>query len=404
MKKRRKVIIISVAVTGLIVAAYFLWFRKGSEPVVWKTTKVEKGNIAVTVTATGSVNADTTVLVGAQVSGIISKIFVDFDSIVRKGQVIALLDTTLLHAAYMDAEATVEKARAQVELQGHNFKRIDTLYKDKVASKADYDQAYAAYRSSQSDLMAALANMEHAKINLHYAIIKAPIDGTVISRNVDVGQTVISSFNAPTLFTIANNLKKMQVLANVDEADIGQVKVGQSVDFTVDAYPNDKFRGVVGLIRLQPVTIQNVVNYIVVIDVANPELKLLPGLTANISVNIAMHPDVLKVVSNAVHFQPAGDVMARLNIPATVKSSMDSMKLAANEIPQPGRNCYIWVREGDTMRPEVVTAGLFDGSLLEITGNIKAGDEIITGIENTASATAAKNPFMPQMPTRRSRP
>jgi len=404
MKKRRKVIVISVAVAGLIVAAYFLWFRKASEPVVWKTTKVEKGNIAVTVTATGSVNADTTVLVGAQVSGIISKIFVDFDSIVRKGQVIALLDTTLLHAAYMDAEATVEKARSQVELQSHNFKRIDTLYKDKVASRADYDQAYAAYKSSQSDLMAALANMEHAKINLHYAIIKAPINGTVISRNVDVGQTVISSFNAPTLFTIANNLKKMQVLANVDEADIGQVKVGQSVDFTVDAYPNDKFRGVVGLIRLQPVTIQNVVNYIVVIDVANPELKLLPGLTANISVNIAMHPDVLKVVSNAVHFQPAADVMARLNIPATVKSRMDSMKLATNEIPQQGRNCYVWVREGDSMRPEIVTTGLFDGSLLEITGNIKAGDEIITGIENTASTTATKNPFMPQMPTRRSRP
>ncbi|MGN6478322.1 MAG: efflux RND transporter periplasmic adaptor subunit [Flavipsychrobacter sp.] len=404
MKKRRKIIIISVAVAGLIVAAYFRWFRKAGEPVVWKTTQVEKGNIAVTVTATGSVNADTTVLVGAQVSGIISKIFVDFDSIVRKGQVIAFLDTTLLHAAYLDAEATVEKARAQVELQMHNFKRIDTLYKDKVASKADYDQAYAAYKSSQSDLMAALANMEHAKINLHYAIITAPINGTVISRNVDVGQTVISSFNAPTLFTIANNLKKMQVLANVDEADIGQVKVGQSVDFTVDAYPNDKFRGVVGLIRLQPVTIQNVVNYIVVIDVANPELKLLPGLTANISVNIAMHPDVLKVVSNAVHFQPSADVMAKMNIPAAVKSSMDSMKLAANEIPQPGTSCYIWVREGETMRPEMVTAGLFDGSLLEINGNIKAGDEIITGIENTASTTAARNPFMPQMPRRRSRP
>jgi len=315
-----------------------------------------------------------------------------------------LLDTTLLHAAYLDAEATVEKARAQVELQSHNFKRIDTLYKDKVASKADYDQAYAAYKSSQSDLMAALANMEHAKINLHYAIITAPINGTVISRNVDVGQTVISSFNAPTLFTIANNLKKMQVLANVDEADIGQVKVGQSVDFTVDAYPNDKFRGVVGLIRLQPVTIQNVVNYIVVIDVANPELKLLPGLTANISVNIAMHPDVLKVVSNAVHFQPSADVMAKMNIPAAVKSSMDSMKLTANEIPQPGTSCYIWVREGETMRPEMVTAGLFDGSLLEIKGNIKAGDEIITGIENTVSTSAAKNPSMPQMPRRRSRP
>jgi HlyD family secretion protein len=219
-----------------------------------------------------------------------------------------------------------------------------------------------------------------------------------------VGQTVISSFNAPTLFTIANNLKKMQVLANVDEADIGQVKVGQSVDFTVDAYPNDKFRGVVGLIRLQPVTIQNVVNYIVVIDVANPELKLLPGLTANISVNIAMHPNVLKVVSNAVHFQPSANVMGKMNIPAAVKSSMDSMKLAANEIPQPGTSCYIWVREGETMRPEMVTAGLFDGSLLEIKGNIKAGDEIITGIENTASTTAAKNPFMPQMPRRRSRP
>lgn len=398
--KRRTIVIILVCVILLAGGywAYRYFSKAGTKEPLWKTTKIERGTVAIAVTATGSVSADTTVLVGAQVSGIVSKILVDFDSVVRKGQVIALLDTTLLYAAYLDAQATLSKAKAMEELQKRNFARADTLFIQKVAAQSDYDLAYTNYKSAQSDLLSATANLNHARINLRYATITAPINGTVISRNVDVGQTVISSFNAPTLFTIANTLTKMQVLANVDESDIGLVKQGQVVDFTVDAFPNDKFRGIVGLIRLQPVTIQNVVNYIVVIDVANPELKLLPGLTANISINVDQHENVLRVPSNVVHFMPDKAYMSTLGVPDTLTKKLAAERLAANEIPQPGSYCYIWVRRQEKLYPERVKAGLFDGNYIEIDGNIKAGDDVVTGVNTeAASSPTAKNPFMPQM-------
>jgi HlyD family secretion protein len=398
---RRRTIIIILVCAILLAGGYwtYRYFSKvGTKEPSWKTTKVEKGTVAIAVTATGSVSADTTVLVGAQVSGIVSKILVDFDSVVRKGQVIALLDTTLLYAAYLDAEASLSKARALEELQRRNFARADTLFVQKVAAQSDYDLAYTNYKSAQSDLQSATANLNHARINLRYATITAPISGTVISRNVDVGQTVISSFNAPTLFTIANKLTKMQVLANVDESDIGLVKQGQVVDFTVDAFPNDKFRGIVGLIRLQPVTIQNVVNYIVVIDVANPELKLLPGLTANIAINVDQHENVLRVPSNVVHFMPDKTYMTNMGLADTFSKKLIAERLAANEIPQAGTYCYIWVKRQDKLYPERVKAGLFDGNYIEIEGNVRAGDEVVAGINTeAASSPTAKNPFMPQM-------
>ncbi len=380
------------------IVAYFYISRNKNKVPIWKSAKIEKGNITLAVTATGSVNADTTVQVGAQVSGIISKIFVDFDSVVKKGQVIALLDTTLLYAAYLDAEATLEKAKAVADLQKRNFIRTDTLFKEKVAAQSDYDLAYSNYRSSQSDLSSATANLNHAWINLRYATITAPINGTVISRNVDVGQTVISSFNAPTLFTIANKLTKMQVQADVDEADIGQVRPGQIADFTVDAYPNDRFRGKVGQIRLQPVTIQNVVNYIVTIDVANPELKLLPGLTANISINVQQHDSVLRVVSNAIHFTPSADYIKTLHLSDSLLKNIASLTVASNEIPAPNTYSYIWLKKGDKIYPKLVKNGLFDGTYIEISGDIKEGEEVITGVSNeTAQSSTSKNPFMPQM-------
>ncbi len=399
MKRRTIIIIISVVVVAAAAVLYYYHTRNTSKEPSWKTTRIERGSISIAVTATGTVNADTTVLVGAQVSGIISKIFVDFDSVVRKGQVIALLDTTLLYAAYLDAAATVEKAGAQVELQTKIFARTDTLFKEKVAAQSDYDQSYTNLRSAKSDLQAARANLNHARINLRYATITAPINGTVISRNVDVGQTVISSFNAPTLFTIANKLDKMQVLANVDESDIGLIKNGQVADFTVDAYPNDKFRGIVGLIRLQPVTIQNVVNYIVVIDVANPELKLLPGLTANISVNVAEHDGVFKVPASAIHFTPPTSYASSLQVADSLAKKIALLAVAANEIPAAGSYCYIWVKEGERLHPRLVKTGIFDGANVEIAGDIKDGEEVVTGINsNEANASpTAKNPFMPQM-------
>lgn len=400
MKRRSLIITVILIAIAALVIYVFVVRRAGGTPV-WKTVKVERGNVVVTVTATGTVNADTIVQVGAQVSGIISKILVDFDSVVHKGQVIALLDTTLLYAAYLDAQAAVEKAKAQEELQRSIFMRTDTLFSEKVAAQADYDQAHASYRAARSDLQSALANLNHALINLRYATITAPINGIVVSRNVDVGQTVISSFNAPTLFSIANNLKKMQLQANVDEADIGQIKEGQLVDFTVDAYPNEKFTGRVGQIRLQPVTIQNVVNYIVVIDVANKDLKLLPGLTANITVNIQQHENVLKAVSNAVHFQPSAAYMEEIKLPDTLLAQIKASTVAANEIPAPSASCFVWVRRGDSIYPVKMNVGLFDGNYIELSGPVKEGDELVTGMENAQKTSTVKNPFVPQMRPRR---
>ncbi len=385
----------------LVLGGLLTWVlvsRNKYEVPVWKTVKVDTGNVAVIVTATGTLNPVTTVQVGAQVSGIITKLFVDFDSVVKKGQVIALLDTTLLNAAKLNSSAAVEKARVQLELTRRQFTRIDTLFHQKVSSQNDYDIASENYKAARADLQAALATLKNQLTNLKYATIRAPFDGTVISRTVDVGQTVISSFNAPMLFTIAKDLKLMQVLANVDEADIGQVKDGQEATFTVDAYPYEVFKGKVAQIRLQPVMVQNVNNYTVVINVANPDLKLLPGLTATTTIKTQEHDNVLKVLVAAVHFSPPGDYLNHIHFSDTLYEQTQKLKVAGNEIPRPGSRCYIWLMNNNTLRPEVVNAGLFDGTYLEVAGNIKPGDEVVTGINLTKAAnTTANNPFMPQM-------
>ena len=398
-----KKIIIVIAVIAIAGGAtgYYFYRENKYTPPIWKTTKIERGNLSVNITATGSLNAVTTVQVGAQVSGIISKILVDFDSVVKKGQVIALLDTTLLYASMRDAAAAVEKARVLVDLTKLQYIRADTLYHEKVAAKADYDLAYSNYKSAQADLIAASATLDHEKTNLKYATIHAPIKGTVISRNVDVGQTVISSFNAPTLFTIANDLTQMQVLADVDEADIGQVKVNQNASFTVDAYPYEVFKGKVAQIRLQPVMVQNVNNYIVVINVANPDLKLLPGLTATTTINTQQHDSVLKVSASAIHFIPPADFLKYENLPDSVYEKTQLKKIPGNEIPKPGTSCYIWVVRGTTLLPELVKIGLFDGSYIEVSGNITEKDEIATGINTSKTVSpTANNPFMPKMPSK----
>ena len=401
---KKAIIIISVIlVIGGGVTWYFISANK-YKPPVWKTAKIDTGNVSVNITATGSLNAVTTVQVGAQVSGIVSKLFADFNTVVKKGQIVATLDTTLLFASMRDAAASVEKAKVQVELTKQQFIRADTLFREKVAAKADYDLAYSNYKQAKADLLSKMATLDHEKTNLRYATIKAPINGTVISRNVDVGQTVISSFNAPTLFTIANDLTQMQVLANVDEADIGQVKVGQETVFTVDAYPYEVFRGSVAQVRLQPVIVQNVNNYIVVINVANPDLKLLPGLTANITLKVNEHRHIIKVSVNAIHFMPPDEYLKTLKLPDSVMENIQSMKIASNEIPRPGDVCYVWIKNGTVLQPKQVTVGLFDGTFIEVSGDIKRGEDIVTGGGTGSSqpaSTTANNPFMPKMPSRR---
>jgi HlyD family secretion protein len=415
--------IIIVAVIGMAVAGWFIFKNSPSAAVEWKTAKVEKGDITVTVTATGTLNAVTTVQVGTQVSGIIDRILVDFNSVVKEGQVIALLDTTYLAAALEDASATVERNQIQVNQTKRDYDRMKILFDEKVVAQADYDAALSAYETAVSNVRSARANLNRANINLKYATITAPISGVIVSRNVDVGQTVAASFNTPTLFTIANDLTKMQVQASIDEADIGKILVGQAVTFTVDAYDDQTFSGTVRQVRLQPTVLQNVVNYTVIIDVPNPDMKLLPGMTANITVTISEIKDILKVPSAALRFNPAQEYLAQIEstIPDSLKKKREQWKQRQgqgmgqgmgsgqgmgrehnNHGPgAEGQRGTMWVFEGGNLKPMRVRIGLTDGSFTQVEGKVTEGMEVVTGQSNQSAAktqTQQQNPFAPQMP------
>ncbi|MBN1199601.1 MAG: efflux RND transporter periplasmic adaptor subunit, partial [Bacteroidales bacterium] len=310
MKKRYWIMLAGFVL--LLVAAWLIYWGMGKNTgYLWKFASVEKGEISTTVTATGTLSAVTTVQVGTQVSGTISKILVDFNDQVKKGEIIAVLDTIYLVASVRDAEASYHRNEIQVRQAKREFDRTKLLYEQKVVAEADYDLALTAYETAQSTLNSSEAALNRAKINLEYATIRSPISGVVVSRAIDVGQTVASSFNTPTLFTIAQDLTKMQVQASVDEADIGKINVDQPVVFTVDAYAGENFSGTVSQIRLLPTVVQNVVNYTVIIDVPNPDMKLLPGMTANITVTVEVVADVLKVPSVALRFTPPADYMGQ---------------------------------------------------------------------------------------------
>ena len=325
MKKKYWYIIgIVIIVAGVV--AWFTLKKKSSEKVEYRSSQVEHGDIRIVVTATGTLSADTTVQVGTQVSGIISKIFVDFNSVVKKGDVVALLDTTYLAAALEDAASSLYRAQVQVDLTKRTFDRTKKLFEEKVMAQADYDQALSDYETAKGNLRSAKSSLERARINLKYATIVAPVSGVVISRAVDRGQTVAASFNTPTLFTIANDLTKMQVQASVDEADIGKIRVGQEVSFTVDAYTDQTFNGTVRQIRLQPTVTQNVVNYTVIIDVPNEDMKLMPGMTANITVKIQEVQNVMRVPASALRFWPAQDNLATImkELPDSTKKMLEA--------------------------------------------------------------------------------
>ena len=313
------IIIIIVILAGL--AAWFFLIKKSEIKIQWRSAQADHGDIRILVTATGTLNADTTVQVGTQVSGIISKIFVDFNSVVKKGDVVALLDTTYLAAAVEDAASSLYRAQVQVDLTKRTYDRTKIMLDEKVVAQADYDQALSDYETAKGSLRSAKSALDRAKINLKYATIVAPVSGVVISRAVDRGQTVAASFNTPTLFTIANDLTKMQVQANVDEADIGKIQVGQEVTFTVDAYTDRTFSGTVRQIRLQPTVTQNVVDYTVIIDVPNPDMRLMPGMTANITVKIQELQNVLRVPSTALRFWPPQEYLdkAMKDLPDSTK-------------------------------------------------------------------------------------
>lgn len=410
MNMKKRLIIISSVIVVLAVAGIFIRnYIKGNKAQVyyWRTSPVERGDVKVTVTATGSLAADTTVDVGTQVTGILKKEYVDFNSVVKKGQVIALIDTTTLYPTMLDARASLEKAKAQRDEYKRELGRTQILFNNKVAAQADYDLAQTNYQTAEATVMSMNAQYERALTNLRYAIIRAPINGVVISRTYDEGITVIASFNTPTLFVIANNLKKMQVQANVDEADIGQVKLGQDVDFTVDAFPDEVFHGNVSQVRLQPVMLQNVVNYVVIVEAPNPDLKLIPGLTANINIRVMVHKNILRVPANALSYNPPADYLNNTgSIPDSVKRLIFvRTQQAANKIIAEQTKQYIWIKRGNDIFPVEVKKGLSDGVFTEVSGDIKEGDEVVTGVNSSAAAaqetpktSGQQNPFVPKMP------
>lgn len=364
----------------------------------FKTAVVTKGNISNTVTSTGTVEPVNSVDVGTQVSGIIDKIYVDFNSVVKEGQIIAELDKTTLEADLHSAEANLASSKAELTYQKANYNRIKSLYERQVISDVEMEQAQYQYDKAKAAYSKVQADMSRVKKNLDYATIYSPISGVVLYRAVEEGQTVASSFNTPTLFTIAQDLKQMRVIANIDEADIGMVKEGQFVTFTVDAYPNDTFKGTVSQVRLQATTTSNVVTYEVVIDAPNNDLKLKPGLTANITIITEAANDVLLVPVKALTFKPV-----RPEPPA--RSPQDTTEQRRKtEIPAQCKT--IFVKDSTGMHPQRVEVGMTNGIYTEIKSGLAVGDTIV--LEQVAEINVSKadkntqggSPFMPQPPGR----
>jgi len=377
---KKKVFIAAGAAVLLIAAASWFFFHNNKGPS-FKTVKAVRGELQAAVTATGTVNAVTTVLVGTQVSGTIKELYVDYNSLVKKGQALAQIDPASFQAQVDQAranlrlaEANVEKAAAAAQDAKRTFERNRTLYTSNFIARSDLDTAETNAASNTAALSAARAQVQQsraaltlAETNLHYTRILSPVNGTVISRSIDVGQTVAASFQTPTLFTIAQDLTRMQIDTNVDEADIGRVIVGQAVTFTVDAYPESPFQGEVSEIRNAPITVQNVVTYDVVVKVANPDLKLKPGMTANVSIIIDRRSAALKVPNAALRFRPPDSEGKAASASVRPKEGKDA-----------GRGQAIWVLEGKTPKRVAVTAGISDGQYTEIvSGDLREGQDVI---------------------------
>lgn len=349
----------------------------------YNEVEVTRQDIITSVTATGTIEPVTSVAVGTQVSGIVSRLYVDYNSIVKAGDVIAELDRTNLTSELKSARANLTSAQSELDYQKTNHDRYKTLFDKGLISANEYEQARLSYIRAQQTVNTQKENVKKAETNLGYATITSPIDGVVLSKEVEEGQTVASSFNTPTLFTIAKDLTDMRVIADVDEADIGDVKEGQRVSFTVDAYPEDVFQGSVTQVRQQATTESNVVTYEVVISAPNGDLKLKPGLTANVTIYTLELKDVLAVPNKALRFNPNE---AMLNPGETITNVESRTK--------------VWKKEGPELKAIAVETGTTNGTLTEITKGLKEGTKIITEVQNGMPDLAGqeqqnKNPFMP---------
>ena len=370
MKKKifSKVWIAMILVVVIAVAVWLLSGGKKEEQINFKQEKVATHTLQNSITATGTIEAVTSVTVGTQVSGIVNKLYVDYNSVVKKGQVIAELDKTNLISELNTAKANLASTESNLSYQSANMKRYLTLYKKGLVSADEYENALLAYRQAKEQVASSRENVQKAQTNLGYATITSPIDGTVISKSVEEGQTVAASFNTPELFTIAKDLKNMQVIANVDEADIGGVAVGNRVNFTVDAYPDDTFEGVVKQVRLEATTNNNVVTYEVVISAPNADLKLKPGLTANVTIFTKEQANILSVANKALRFTPTKETVGK------------DMKI----VDCKGKN-KVWTLNGNTLTAHSVNIGQSDAMHTQIISGIKAGQSVVTEIVVDAS-------------------
>lgn len=399
--KKFKWIIWVVLIAGAGVAVWYWKFKPVKTETVLETVKPYYGTITNSVTATGTVQPVDTVAVGTQVSGTIQKVYVDFNSPVKKGQLLAQLDKSVLQAQVQQITANLQSARANAAYQESNYNRQTKLYKDSVISKAEMETALYQYKSAAAGVNSILAQLSSVQKNLSYANIYSPINGTVLSRSVSEGQTVAASLSTPTLFSIAKDLTRMQVQASVDEADIGNVSKGQRVVFTVDAFPADTFHGTVKEVRLRPTVTSNVVTYTTIIDAPNNELKLKPGMTASISVYTREINNVLLVPAKAITFKPDSVLSGKYLVQQEPKDK--KMKAVTDSGGKPsGTPGFVWVLKDNSITRHPVMKGMDDETEVQILSGISTDDEIVTGYQQleTTKKSSAKSPFMPARPGR----
>lgn len=390
MKKLSKVWLLLTLVIIVALSAWAMSGGKKEEQISFDTATVASANIQNSITATGTIEPVTSVTVGTQVSGIVSKLYVDYNTVVKKGQIIAELDKTNLTSQLNSAKTQLAVAQSQLNYQTANFNRYKTLFQKGLVAADEYENAQLSYKQAKEQMVSAKEEVQRAQTNLGYATITSPIDGVVLSKSVEEGQTVAASFSTPELFTIAQDLTNMQVVADVDEADIGDVREGEKVSFTVDAYPDDTFEGVVKQVRQEATTTNNVVTYEVVISAPNADLKLKPGLTANVTIFTAERKGVLSVPSKALRFTPQKETVGKMKI-------IDNNANAKNKV---------WTIEHNAIVSHKVNVGMTDGTNTQILSGIPAGLKVITGlsISSEAEATPQANaggessPFAPGPP------
>ncbi len=403
----------SIAAAVVLLVAGIAWFyhrADAREAPAYRTVTIQRGNLQASVSATGALGADTTVQVGTQVSGQVSAIYVDFNAHVKKGQLLARIDPTLQEQAVQDAQAGLDKSRAQLEQAQSEYGREQQLYDGKVITASEFATAKSTFLAAQADERSAGIALQRAQKNLGYTFIYAPIDGVIVDRNVDVGQTVAASLSAPQLFLIANDLGTMQILASVDESDIGQIQVGQPVQFTVQAFPNETFTGSVKQVRLESKTQDNVVNYTVVVDVPNTKGKLLPGMTATVQFQTGAANDAFLVPNAALRFRPTPDVLKAAGITAGSwrgaardSSAKGVARDSTARSSRPHNGATLWVLKNGKPTPMRVKTGLTDGTQTAIQGDsLQAGMQVISGVTGGSTATTTTaSPLQPQSNMRR---